>query len=139
MERSFDLAVPSLHPHLADGAGRVMDEVLAHGLPRLYYAVVRSSRADRGDRRTVALPSPARQLDSKHAVTPDEVEDAVFDARRLLRSGRNNILEIYSRTEGGRYLFIAAALRPHHHISIITARDMTDGERRLYTKKRRTP
>lgn len=86
-------------------------------------------------------PSPAllAKLNSKHSVTPDEVEDAVFDHRRLLRTGRDGTVEIYSRTAGGRYLLIAAAPRPHNEIFIITARDMTDRERRLYTKKRRTP
>jgi uncharacterized protein len=86
-------------------------------------------------------PSPAllAKLGSKHAVTPEEVEDAVFDDRRLLRTGRGDTLEIYSRTRGGRYLLIAAAARPHNQIFIITARDMTNTERRLYTKRRRTP
>lgn len=83
-------------------------------------------------------PSPAilAKLDSKHALTPDEVEEALFDPAREVRTGRQGCLEVYSRTEGGRYLLVVVAPRTADLVYVVTARDMTVPERRLYTKKR---
>ena len=71
----------------------------------------------------------------RHAVTPQEVEEACFNAPLIIKGGTNRYL-VYGRSDSGRYLFIVAIYKDKNAIRPITARNMTDVERRLYNKKR---
>jgi len=42
---------------------------------------------------------------------------------------------VYGQTENGRYLFIIVGRRRSGELWLVTARDMTTGERRLFLKK----
>jgi hypothetical protein len=53
---------------------------------------------------------------ARHAVSPDEVEEA---------------------PENDRWVFAVYVTRPRGRIRVLTARDMTERERRLYQRKRR--
>lgn len=79
---------------------------------------------------------------ARHGVVREEVEEAVFDDRAgmLLRQGRakrNSDETIYGylgRTEAGRYLFTALLYTGLGEAIPLTARDMTDTERRRYQR-----
>jgi uncharacterized DUF497 family protein len=43
--------------------------------------------------------------------------------------------QVYGQTESGRYLFIVIGRRRSGDLWLVTARDMTAGERRLFQKK----
>ncbi len=71
---------------------------------------------------------------AKHRVEPEEVEE-VLSGRYLLRRGRKQRYYVLGRTEAGRYLFIVLARWGRHSFRVITARDMTKTEQRLFRKK----
>jgi uncharacterized DUF497 family protein len=73
---------------------------------------------------------------SKHSVSPEEVEDVLFndsDLPRIMRGKENRYLA-YGKTNAGRYLFVVLIIA-NRKTRIITARDMTDREKKLYRRK----
>ena len=73
---------------------------------------------------------------TRHAVAPDEVEEALAGDSVVLRGADNRYL-VYGRTENDRWLFAVYVTRPRGLVRVLTARDMTEGEKRLYRRKRR--
>ena len=79
---------------------------------------------------------------AKHDIEPYEVEEVVFgDRRGLLRKAgparRNPADTVYrylGHTEAGRYLFVVLLYTEQGRALPVTARDMTDGERRRYSR-----
>lgn len=79
---------------------------------------------------------------ARHGVSREEVEEAVFDVRAgmLFRQGpaeRNPNEAVYQhlgRTEAGRYLFTALLYTGGGETIPLTARDMTNTERRRYKR-----
>ena len=79
---------------------------------------------------------------ARHGVTPEEVEDAVFGDHRglLLRVGpaeRNPDETVYrflGRTSGGRHLLVALLYLGDGLAMPLTARDMSESERRRYQR-----
>ena len=77
---------------------------------------------------------------ARHGLTPDEVEQAVFEDphRRLRRGPRSracrtrSLYYLYGRTAAGRYLFVVLLDRGQGRAVPVTARDMTARERRWY-------
>ncbi|CAN5214338.1 hypothetical protein BH24ACT19_BH24ACT19_20130 [soil metagenome] len=78
---------------------------------------------------------------ARHEVTPEEVEEALFGdkdgvLRRVGPASRNPEETVYrylGRTEAGRYLFIVVLLYAGGDEAMpLTARDMTNSERRRY-------
>jgi len=72
----------------------------------------------------------------RHNVTTDEVEEAIAGKPLVLR-GRDSRYLAYGRTQDGRWLFAVYVRRPRGLIRILTARDMTEAEQRLYRRMRR--
>ena len=70
-----------------------------------------------------------------HGVIPQEVEEACFN-EPLVRKIRKNRYIVYGRNDSGRYLFIVTIYKGKGVVRVITARDMTDSEHRLYNRKR---
>ncbi len=70
-----------------------------------------------------------------HGVTPEEVEEALTNAPVVLR-GRDGLYLAHGQTENGRLLFVVSATRPGGRIRVITARDMTEPEKRLWRRRR---
>ena len=64
---------------------------------------------------------------ARHAVSPDEVEEALIA----------DPLVLHGRTENDRWLLAVYVTRPHGRVRVLTARDMTESEQRLYRRKRR--
>ena len=87
----------------------------------------------------VWLPEIIEKLEVKHGVIVEEVEE-VFELDPIFRRGPRskrrgeNLYKAYGQTEIGRYLFIVFIYKLNRKALILSARDMTDKERRLYRK-----
>ena len=70
----------------------------------------------------------------KHSVNPEEVEEAFANLPYKVRRASDDKYVLYGRSYSGRYLFIVFVWL-ERHIKVITARDMTKGERQHYERK----
>jgi len=87
----------------------------------------------------VWLPEVIEKLEVKHDVTVEEVEEVLEFGPIFRRGSRGkrrgeNLYKAYGQTEAGRYLFIVFIYKQNRRVLILSARDMTDRERRLYRK-----
>jgi hypothetical protein len=71
-----------------------------------------------------------------HDVTLDEVREAVLERPNWSVPGRDGTTLIYGRTYAGRYLFVVA-IAEGDEAFIVTARDMTDAEKKTFRRKAR--
>ena len=71
-----------------------------------------------------------------HDVTLDEVREAILERPYWSVSRRDGITMLYGRTYAGRYLFVVA-IAEGEEAFIVTARDMTDAEKRTFRRKAR--
>ncbi len=69
-------------------------------------------------------------------MSPDEVEEAIIRDPLVLRAADDRY-RAYGRTESERWVFSVYVTRPRARIRVLTARDMTESEKRLYRRKRR--
>lgn len=88
----------------------------------------------------VWLEAIVEKLAVKHRVTPYEVEAVLFDQPKIrFRQKGNRIGEdvyfAFGRTDAGRYLTVLFISKPAAQVLVISARDMTKKERRLYERK----
>ena len=74
---------------------------------------------------------------SRHAVSPEEVEEVLFNASDLPRimRGKENRYLAYGKTSAGRFLLVVLIIA-NRKTRIITARDMTDREKKFYRRKK---
>ncbi len=75
------------------------------------------------------------ELIARHSVSPDEVEEAVFDNSYDASRARNEIYRLIGLTNGGRYLALFLAPRSGELFYEVRARDASDGERCLYRQR----
>ena len=74
---------------------------------------------------------------ARHGVTPEEVEEACFGkafVQRAKSQGSNPVYYVLGQTVAGRYLLCVVIQFPDGRGYPITARPMTDKERRRYTQ-----
>jgi uncharacterized DUF497 family protein len=72
---------------------------------------------------------------ARHRVSPAEVEQLCFAAEKVvLRAERAGRYVILGRTEAGRYLTVVVTTPRQGRVRVITARDMSDRERRRYAQ-----
>lgn len=71
---------------------------------------------------------------ARHGVDPDQVEEVVFDSEYFSSRARNGTYRLIGRTNGGRYLAVFLVPRGRGVYYIVTARDATESERRLYAQ-----
>jgi uncharacterized DUF497 family protein len=76
--------------------------------------------------------STLRSTGSNRKRSNQSVGDAIFESE-----GGKVVFILLGQTEEGRYLFIVLARRRSGHYRVVTAREMTDNERRRYRKKMR--
>ena len=72
---------------------------------------------------------------ARHAVTPEEVEEVCFGHSLVLRTkseGPNPVYYVLGQTDAGRYLFCVVIAFPDGNGYPITARSMTDKEKRRF-------
>lgn len=77
----------------------------------------------------------------KHQVWPDEAEEVLLRRPhiRFMERGHQPGEDLYAafgQTMGGRYLAVFFLLKPHNAALVITARDMTNKERRRYGRRK---
>ena len=75
----------------------------------------------------------AEKIIIKHSIVPEEVEQ-VFQGKTSIRSHRG-VYAALGKTLAGRHLFVVFKRRGGGALKIITARDMTIKEKRLYQKE----
>ncbi|NUT52247.1 MAG: BrnT family toxin [Saccharothrix sp.] len=73
---------------------------------------------------------------ARHGVTLDEVREAILERPFWQVEGKDDTILIYGRTYSGRYLFVVAA-DDSGEAFIVTARDMTPGEKKTFLRKAR--
>jgi uncharacterized DUF497 family protein len=71
---------------------------------------------------------------ARHGVDPDQVEEVIFDNEYFSSRARNGTYRLIGRANSGRYLVVFLAPRDGGIFYVVTARDATDNERRLYTQ-----
>jgi len=72
---------------------------------------------------------------ARHGVTPDEVDQACFGHPLVLRAksaGENPVYYVLGQTDAGRYLFTVIIQFPDGNGYPVTARSMTEKEKRRY-------
>jgi uncharacterized protein len=67
-------------------------------------------------------------------VTLDEVREAILERPYWATPGRDGTTLVYGRTYAGRYLLVVA-LAEGQEAFIVTARDMTEGEKNAFRRK----
>lgn len=73
---------------------------------------------------------------ARHMVSPDEAEAVLDNAPRVLRTADGKYLA-YGQTDDGRFLLVVYVVRPGPLVRVITARDMTDGEKKQHRGSRK--
>lgn len=74
------------------------------------------------------------KIESKHNISFTEVEEACLSEKRHVRRGREGLYKVFSQTDAGRYILAVLLNLGGGDWKVVTARQMTDGERRLYIK-----
>lgn len=74
------------------------------------------------------------KIETKHSVTYFEVEEACLSSRNHVRRDRQGLYKLFGRTEGGRYLLVVLVNIGGNDWKIVTARQMTRNEIRLYNR-----
>lgn len=74
------------------------------------------------------------KIESRHGVSFEEVEEACLSESRHVRRGREGLYKLFSQTTGGRYILVVLVNIGKGTWKVATAREMTDSERRFYSK-----
>jgi uncharacterized protein len=74
------------------------------------------------------------KIESRHGVTLEEAEEVCLGAPHV-RRGREGLYEVYGQTGAGRYLLVVLADVGSRVGRVVTAREMTVAERRLYGRR----
>lgn len=74
---------------------------------------------------------------ARHHITPSEVEEALYTRPRLVYAGRADTTVVFCTTRAGRHLTVVVTEAGDGLDYIVTARDMSDGERRTFRQRRR--
>lgn len=89
-------------------------------------------------RREIAWTGEAEEhIFTRHGVIPGEVEAVVHTRPRWVRPGREGTELIYGTSDDGRYLLVVLAPSLDGRSYVVTARDMTDNERRGFRRRAR--
>lgn len=85
------------------------------------------------------LPHVVDKLLWKHNVTPEEIEDVLFDKPKYRKIQKGHIPgeDLYTalgQTESGRYLIVFLIYKPSREALIISDRDMNYQERKIYER-----
>jgi len=74
------------------------------------------------------------KIEAKHGISFAEVEESCLSDRRHVRRGREGLYKVFSQTAAGRYILVVLMNLGSGNWKIVTARQMTDAERRLYIR-----
>lgn len=71
---------------------------------------------------------------AEHDVTMDEVSE-VLSAPHVESPGRNDTILVAGQTDAGRYLLVVAVDEGHGQAFVVTAREMSDREKKAYRRR----
>lgn len=74
------------------------------------------------------------KIESRHSVSFEEVEEACISEARHVRRSREGLYKLFSRTASGRYILVVLVNLGGGDWRVVTAREMTESEKRLYGK-----
>jgi len=74
------------------------------------------------------------KIESKHGVTFEEVEETCLSEGRHVRRSREGLYKLFGQTANGRYILVVLVNLGRGAWRVVTAREMTESERRLYIK-----
>ena len=74
---------------------------------------------------------------ARHGVTPEEVQEALYTRPRWITPGRSETTLVFAMTNAGRHLLVVIAPALDGGVYVVTARDLTDSERRTFRRKGR--
>lgn len=72
---------------------------------------------------------------ARHNVTPAEVHEVLQGEPKLYQSGRDDTKLVFGVTDSGRHLLVVLADSLDGRDYVVTARDMTAGEKRNFKNK----
>ena len=72
---------------------------------------------------------------ARHQVEPDEAEAVVDNEPLIVRTGDGKYLA-YGQTDEGRHLLVVFVRKAGSLIRVITARDLTDAEKKRYQRRK---
>lgn len=72
---------------------------------------------------------------ARHGVTPPDVHEVLQGEPKLYRQGREGTTLVFGTTDSGRHLLVVLAESPDGRDYIVTARDMTPGEKKNFKHK----
>jgi uncharacterized protein len=74
---------------------------------------------------------------ARHGVQPAEVEQVLYSRPRLVAKGREDVTLVFGTTDAGRHLVVVLADAEDGRVFVVTARGMTDSERRAFARRAR--
>lgn len=74
------------------------------------------------------------KIESKHGVSLEEVEEACLSETHHIRRSKEGLYKLFGQTAAGRYILVVLVNLGRGVWKIVTAREMTDSERRLYNE-----
>lgn len=88
--------------------------------------------------KTASFEWDQRNIDhlADHEVEPDEAEAVLDNDPLILRTGDGKYLA-YGQTDEGRYLLVVFVRKPGPLVQVITARDLTDAEKKRFRRRRK--
>jgi uncharacterized DUF497 family protein len=74
------------------------------------------------------------KIETNYRVTFEEVEEACLSEGRHVRRNREGLYKLFSQTASGRYLLVILVNLEGGRWKIVTVREMTNKERKLYNQ-----
>ena len=74
------------------------------------------------------------KIESKHGISYDEAKEACFSETCQFRCSHGGLYKLFGQTAAGRYTLVVLVSRGAGWWKIVTAREMTEMERRPYVK-----
>jgi len=71
---------------------------------------------------------------SRHSISPEEVEETCYNNPLVLR-GRQGTYYALGQTDAGRYLIVVLRYKGKGRVRVITAREMTQTERKRFLRR----
>ncbi len=73
---------------------------------------------------------------ARHDVDPDEAEATIDNYPLILRTADDKYLA-YGQTDEDRFLLVVFIRKPGQRVRVITARELTEGEKKQYRRRRK--
>lgn len=73
---------------------------------------------------------------ANHGVSPEETEQVIDDTPLIIRAKQGKYIA-FGQTDAGRYLVVVFVEKTDRRLRVITARDMTNNEKKRFKRRRR--